>query len=155
RGHTFVTQATRSQIKVTHLARFRLGMAFGVVWGSGFALGAASCTHHVSCEEERRCAYSVATPGSARNARTSGHAGTRGNAGTSGSGGTNAGGSAGNAGTSGGNGGDAGAPMICGNGTLEDGEQCDDHNTSPGDGCSADCQREPGFECDTTHSPTS
>jgi cysteine-rich repeat protein len=31
---------------------------------------------------------------------------------------------------------------VCGNGTLEDGEQCDDGNTLPGDGCDATCQTE-------------
>lgn len=29
---------------------------------------------------------------------------------------------------------------VCGNGTLEPGEQCDDSNTNNGDGCSATCQ---------------
>jgi len=31
---------------------------------------------------------------------------------------------------------------VCGNGTLEPGEQCDDGNTTSGDGCSATCQVE-------------
>jgi cysteine-rich repeat protein len=30
-------------------------------------------------------------------------------------------------------------PAVCGNGVLEPGEQCDDGNTVPGDGCSAAC----------------
>jgi large repetitive protein len=34
-------------------------------------------------------------------------------------------------------------PMaVCGNGATEAGEQCDDGNTDPGDGCSATCQNE-------------
>lgn len=33
-------------------------------------------------------------------------------------------------------------PPSCGNGVLEQGEQCDDGNTSDGDGCSATCQTE-------------
>jgi cysteine-rich repeat protein len=33
---------------------------------------------------------------------------------------------------------------VCGNGTIESGEECDDSNTSPGDGCSATCQTELG-----------
>lgn len=33
---------------------------------------------------------------------------------------------------------------VCGNGTLEAGEQCDDGNTANGDGCNATCQMEPG-----------
>ena len=31
---------------------------------------------------------------------------------------------------------------VCGNGTRESGEQCDDNNTNAGDGCSATCQNE-------------
>ena len=31
---------------------------------------------------------------------------------------------------------------LCGNGTVEDGEQCDDGNTASGDGCSSTCQNE-------------
>jgi cysteine-rich repeat protein len=38
---------------------------------------------------------------------------------------------------------------LCGNGTLQAGETCDDHNLVPGDGCSATCQIEPGFICPT------
>jgi cysteine-rich repeat protein len=57
------------------------------------------------------------------------------------------------------------AGSICGNGVLEPGEQCDDGNTAPCDGCSATCQHEtcgngvvdcgeecdpPGASCDAT-----
>ncbi|MBX7191169.1 MAG: hypothetical protein K1X94_03875 [Sandaracinaceae bacterium] len=35
------------------------------------------------------------------------------------------------------------APPECGNGRLEAGEQCDDGNLTPGDGCGADCTRDP------------
>jgi cysteine-rich repeat protein len=35
------------------------------------------------------------------------------------------------------------APPVCGNGTLEIGEQCDDGNAQSGDGCSGSCY----FEC--------
>ena len=31
---------------------------------------------------------------------------------------------------------------MCGNGIIETGEQCDDSNTTPGDGCDANCQSE-------------
>jgi MYXO-CTERM domain-containing protein len=31
---------------------------------------------------------------------------------------------------------------VCGNGTLEDGESCDDGNTVDGDGCSSTCETE-------------
>jgi cysteine-rich repeat protein len=33
-------------------------------------------------------------------------------------------------------------PYDCGNGQLETGEQCDDSNTNPGDGCDENCQEE-------------
>jgi cysteine-rich repeat protein len=36
---------------------------------------------------------------------------------------------------------------LCGNGRLEPGEQCDDGDTLPGDGCTASCQEENGWEC--------
>lgn len=36
---------------------------------------------------------------------------------------------------------------ICGNGTVESGEQCDDGNTTPGDGCDASCQTETVTVC--------
>jgi cysteine-rich repeat protein len=34
-------------------------------------------------------------------------------------------------------------PTVCGDGIVEAGEQCDDGNTTPGDGCSATCAIEP------------
>jgi cysteine-rich repeat protein len=34
---------------------------------------------------------------------------------------------------------DAPPPGVCGNGSVESGEQCDDRNTLPGDGCSPSC----------------
>lgn len=37
----------------------------------------------------------------------------------------------------------------CGNGIVEKGEACDDHNKIPKDGCSAECQVEDGFLCET------
>ena len=38
---------------------------------------------------------------------------------------------------------DCNAPEpVCGNGTVESGEQCDDGNTVSGDGCSSTCQNE-------------
>ena len=36
----------------------------------------------------------------------------------------------------------------CGNGVVEDPEECDDGNTDDGDGCSANCIIEPGATCD-------
>jgi len=37
----------------------------------------------------------------------------------------------------------AAAPPACGNGSVELGEQCDDGNTSDGDGCLSTCRIEP------------
>jgi cysteine-rich repeat protein len=37
----------------------------------------------------------------------------------------------------------AAAEPVCGNGAVEIGEQCDDGNTTSGDGCSATCRTEP------------
>jgi uncharacterized repeat protein (TIGR01451 family) len=42
---------------------------------------------------------------------------------------------------------------LCGNGVRQGSEQCDDNNTSNGDGCSAICQVESGYAC--TGSPSS
>lgn len=40
-----------------------------------------------------------------------------------------------------------GAATTCGNGEVQGGEQCDDGNVTAGDGCSATCTIEAGFEC--------
>lgn len=56
-------------------------------------------------------------------------------------------GSAQNEGGRDGTGGADGA-TLCGNGVLDDGERCDDRDTTPGDGCSATCRVETGWECD-------
>jgi cysteine-rich repeat protein len=43
---------------------------------------------------------------------------------------------------------DAGpGPSICGDGELEDDEECDDGNTNNGDGCSEGCTEENGWDC--------
>ncbi len=39
---------------------------------------------------------------------------------------------------------------VCGNGIRSTAEACDDNNTVGGDGCSALCEIEPGFECFST-----
>jgi fibro-slime domain-containing protein len=44
---------------------------------------------------------------------------------------------------------DAPDQAICGDGTLQTGEQCDDGNAVPGDGCSGICTIEPGYTCPT------
>ncbi len=41
----------------------------------------------------------------------------------------------------------AGSPPVCGDGTPEQTEGCDDGNAIPGDGCSGLCQVENGFAC--------
>ncbi|MBQ9394419.1 MAG: DUF4215 domain-containing protein [Proteobacteria bacterium] len=40
--------------------------------------------------------------------------------------------------------------QICGNGTVEDGENCDDGNNEGGDGCSVSCKAEDGWNCPKT-----
>ena len=42
---------------------------------------------------------------------------------------------------------DANAPAQCGDGLVEASEQCDDGNTTSGDGCSSTCMLECGWEC--------
>ena len=42
--------------------------------------------------------------------------------------------------------------FVCGDGILVLGEQCDDGDATPGDGCSAACQIEPGYQCSGTPS---
>lgn len=68
------------------------------------------------------------------------------------SGGSSSGGSSANGGT--------GAVVIppvniadCGNGTLNGAELCDDGNTNPNDGCSAGCQTEADYLCETPGQP--
>ena len=41
-----------------------------------------------------------------------------------------------------------GGEGTCGNGIVEEGEECDDGNTEDGDGCSSDCRVEPGYLCE-------
>ena len=36
---------------------------------------------------------------------------------------------------------------VCGNGAIEDAEECDDSNTTPSDGCDESCQIETGWSC--------
>ena len=48
---------------------------------------------------------------------------------------------------------DAGPDTACGNSILETGEQCDDGNPVPGDGCSGVCKLEPNYTCPTPGQP--
>ncbi len=43
---------------------------------------------------------------------------------------------------------DTGLEPVCGDGTIDDDEDCDDSNTADGDGCSATCTVEDMFVCD-------
>ncbi len=46
------------------------------------------------------------------------------------------------------------AEGVCGNGVIEKGEVCDDHNTSDGDGCNSTCTSiELGYTCPTEGAP--
>ncbi len=47
---------------------------------------------------------------------------------------------------------EVGDPSKCGNGAMDPGEQCDDGNPTPGDGCSAICQIPAGWTCTGTPS---
>ncbi len=42
------------------------------------------------------------------------------------------------------------ASATCGDGVLDSGEECDDRNLAPGDGCSAQCQVECGHACSSS-----
>jgi cysteine-rich repeat protein len=44
-------------------------------------------------------------------------------------------------------GGCGGEDPVCGDGTIDTGEQCDDGNTTPDDGCSASCKNEGSGSC--------
>ena len=41
----------------------------------------------------------------------------------------------------------------CGDGVIDSGETCDDGNSTSGDGCNAQCQLTPGWECTTPGQP--
>ncbi|MDA3863996.1 MAG: DUF4215 domain-containing protein [Deltaproteobacteria bacterium] len=38
-------------------------------------------------------------------------------------------------------------PVLCGDGIVDETEQCDDANTEPNDGCNEYCEKEPGWAC--------
>jgi fibro-slime domain-containing protein len=44
-------------------------------------------------------------------------------------------------------------PSVCGNSKVEGSEECDDGNTSPGDGCTAECKQESDWICETPGQP--
>ena len=43
--------------------------------------------------------------------------------------------------------------IYCGDGNLDDGEECDDGNTVSGDGCTG-CLIDKGFSCDNSNMPS-
>jgi fibro-slime domain-containing protein len=49
--------------------------------------------------------------------------------------------------------GGCGIPPGCGNGTLDNNEECDDGNTASGDGCSLACRQETDWDCPTPGAP--
>ncbi len=148
------------------------------IWREGVcAVVFVSFSFAVGCGDERHFTPhdGAGAGGSSANAGTSGKGGNAGHAGTGdvsggrggssgattesggtkgvgGSGATDAGGSAGESGSGAqsGEAGDGGAPAdpACGNGTLDGDDVCDDGNTKAGDGCSATCQVEAGWDCD-------
>ena len=48
---------------------------------------------------------------------------------------------------------DADTAPRCGDGRVRVGEECDDHDLDPGDGCDATCHLEPNFVCPTPGDP--
>lgn len=68
--------------------------------------------------------------------------------GTAAEGGVQGGGGHGAQGAQAGSGGSGGVPAGCGDGTIVPPEECDDQNVQPGDGCSAGCTVEDGYQCD-------
>ncbi|MEO8903170.1 MAG: DUF4215 domain-containing protein [Polyangiaceae bacterium] len=120
--------------------------------GTSCADGAcyAKCSGNAGCRDGHECvagvcngAPSVIGDGAAGATNEGGAGGRVAMAGGSGSGGEAAGGTTGIAG----GGGAAGGP-VCGNGTLESGEHCDDGNKDASDGCSSLCGIEAGWRCD-------
>ncbi len=75
--------------------------------------------------------------------------GAVGNEGGASTGGDTSSGTGGSGDTSGsaGTGGSSQMPGVCGDGTVNTGEECDDGNTKAGDGCAKDCTVEHGFIC--------
>jgi fibro-slime domain-containing protein len=89
-----------------------------------------------------------ATAGTGGATSGTGGAATAGTGGaTSGTGGSVTAGTGGTSGTGG------GSATKCGDGVLDSGEACDDHNRMPGDGCSAICQIQADWQCLTVGSP--
>jgi cysteine-rich repeat protein len=76
-----------------------------------------------------------------------GGAGVGGAGAEAGTGATGASSGGGGSGAQGGTGGEGGSPIGCGDGAIGGSEACDDGNTSAGDGCSAACTEEPGWQC--------
>lgn len=110
----------------------------------GFALLAlAACSSEDGKEGTTVAATSgVASSGSGGASASSGSTGGAPSASTSSSASGGSGGDAGNGGSGpGGAGGATPMPPVCGDGLVNAPEQCDDRNTTAGDGCEANCKR--------------
>jgi len=141
------------------------------IWAIGLGLLPLACSLNAKGELYGRGdvtgSGSSASGASGSTSSGGGSTGMSGSSGTSGGGGTTtsgqggAGGSGGTAasggeggGGAGGSGGQGGGPVeLCGNGMIDPGEECDDQNGSPDDGCNAcDAYCFPGeLEEPTTH----
>lgn len=109
----------------------------------GFAAGACAIG---ACGEDEARRPSVGFSGPDASSSASSSAGGEGGAGGAGGASTHStGGGDGGAGGQGVGGGAGGPPApYCGDLTVNPGEECDDGNTSPGDGCAGDCMIESG-----------
>lgn len=104
-----------------------------------FALGSAFS----ACAVDTNGTLAV-SGGTSSSSAASSSSSTSTGAGSGGAGGTSG---AGGAGGQAGAGGQGGIADVCGNGMMGPTEQCDDGNTVPADGCSADCQTENADAC--------
>lgn len=119
---------------------------------SAFSIGLGATLGFTACGEafDNGCRDTLTCP-SGGTAGVSGSAGRGGSPNPSGGAGGAATGFGGEAGSTnpaeGGGGGDAPNGTACGDALVGTGERCDDGNVQDGDGCSATCRIEPGWNC--------
>ncbi|MFO0756105.1 MAG: DUF4215 domain-containing protein [Byssovorax sp.] len=111
-----------------------VGVSAVVSMASACGLGGNECELNLNCVGQ-------AGTTTATTMGTTGSVGTGGMDGTSSSGG---GGQMSTTATT------TGGGSVCGDGIKEGDEQCDDHNTGDGDGCSSGCLEEPGYSCEAS-----
>ncbi|MFO0760918.1 MAG: DUF4215 domain-containing protein [Byssovorax sp.] len=116
-------------------------------WISGTSLCAALLLSACGGGGGSTSTTSTGTTSTSSTSTAGGTGGTGGDGTTSGTGGDTTGVTTGTTTGTGGTGGAGGAEPVCGDGKIEGGEACDDHDTMSGDGCDASCQIEPGFVC--------